>query len=86
MSRRHLTVVGQGLRDNCDRRADDVGPPMGWRERRRHVERRMPTVKEDEISQYEWFRCLAFFRLQRRAEREAIRRAFEYLEMQNRGY
>ena len=27
-----------------DRRIEDVGPPDGWRDRRRHVERRIPTA------------------------------------------
>lgn len=35
-----------------DRRDNDVGPPKGWRERRRSVERRYPDVQE--ISFAEW--------------------------------
>ena len=29
-----------------DRRHRDAGPPQGWRERRRSVERRLPEVRE----------------------------------------
>ena len=37
-----------------DRRNEDVGPPDGWRERRRHVERRIPTAQEVEVSAEDW--------------------------------
>ena len=37
-----------------DRRIEDVGPPDGWRDRRRHVERRIPTAQEVEVSAEEW--------------------------------
>jgi len=37
-----------------DRRIEDVGPPDGWRERRRHVERRIPTAQEVEVSAEDW--------------------------------
>ena len=39
---------------NEDRRSEDVGPPSGWRDRRRHVERRIPTTEEVEVSDEEW--------------------------------
>ncbi len=71
--------VGRELRNACDRRTGDGEPPAGWSERRRKVERRMPTVKEDEISQSEWFKRMAAFLAQRKAKREAISRAFESL-------
>ncbi len=80
MSRKHVRRVGHDIRNICDRRVDDVGPPMGWKERRRKVERRMPTVNEDEISQTEWFRRFASFVAQRRIQEEEIRKAFEALE------
>jgi hypothetical protein len=80
MSRKHARQVGHDLRNICDRRVDDVGPPMGWKERRRNVERRMPTVNEDEISQTEWLRRFACFVAQRRIQEEEIRKAFEALE------
>ncbi len=41
-------------RAHDDRRKADEGPPVGWRERRHTVERRMPQVEEDAISQGEW--------------------------------
>lgn len=78
--KRQQKCVGQDLRKAADRRADDGEPPMGWRERRRTVERRMPIVKEDEISQSEWFKRMASFLIQRSKKREEMRRAFESLE------
>lgn len=37
-----------------DRRIEDCGPPDGWRERRKHVERRIPTALEIEVSAEDW--------------------------------
>jgi hypothetical protein len=37
-----------------DRREEDIGPPSGWRDRRRHVERRIPQTEEVEVSDEEW--------------------------------
>lgn len=37
-----------------DRRDDDQGPPAGWRERRRHAERRIPQIEEQVLSEEEW--------------------------------
>lgn len=37
-----------------DRRNIDLGPPEGWRERRRRAERRMPEATEVEVSESEW--------------------------------
>lgn len=37
-----------------DRRKDDTGPPAGWADRRRSTERRLPALKESEISESEW--------------------------------
>jgi glycogen debranching enzyme len=37
-----------------DRRIDDVGPPDGWRDRRKRVERRIPETNEVEVSDAEW--------------------------------
>lgn len=48
-----------------DRRDRDIGPPEGWRERRRSVERRLPEVREVPFS--EW---LAQFRGQ--AEKKGV--------------
>ena len=67
-------------RQTCDRRAQDAGPPHGWRDRRRNVERRLPAVEEDAISQLEWFQCMASFMDRQRAGKEAIRKAYESLE------
>lgn len=35
-----------------DRRDQDIGPPKGWRDRRRSVERRMPEVSEVPFSEW----------------------------------
>ncbi|WP_153129850.1 hypothetical protein [Dechloromonas hortensis] len=43
----------QNKRENGDdRRGVDLGPPSGWRERRRSVERRLPDVKEIPFSEW----------------------------------
>lgn len=39
-------------RSGLDRRASDMGPPVGWRERRRNPERRMPEVEEISIAEF----------------------------------
>lgn len=44
-----------------DRRKQEVGPPQGWMERRRHVERRLPLVEEDVISPGEWQKYFASY-------------------------
>ena len=41
-------------RKSEDRRIEDIGPPNGWRDRRRTVERRLPLVEESVISDAEW--------------------------------
>lgn len=45
-------VVKNEKRMGGDRRATECGPPNGWRERRKRVERRQPEV--DEIPFSEW--------------------------------
>lgn len=53
-------------RSGCeDRRVEDVGPPEGWRDRRKRVERRIPETVEIEVSEAEW---AAYF--ERRSEQE----------------
>ncbi len=37
-----------------DRRIEDIGPPSGWRERRKRVERRIPETREIEVTADEW--------------------------------
>jgi hypothetical protein len=37
-----------------DRRIKDAGPPDGWRDRRRQVERRIPAAEEVEMSAEDW--------------------------------
>jgi hypothetical protein len=49
---RCAVVVKNEKRSGMDRRATDAGPPNGWRERRKTVERRR--VEVDEIPFSEW--------------------------------
>ncbi|HXE36979.1 MAG TPA: hypothetical protein VN639_00790 [Azonexus sp.] len=39
-------------RVDADRRASEIGPPEGWRERRKTVERRRPEVQEIPFSEW----------------------------------
>lgn len=41
-------------RERFDRRKADNGPPAGWSERRRSVERRLPEVEEGVVSHEVW--------------------------------
>jgi hypothetical protein len=41
-------------RNGRDRRERDMGPPKGWADRRRAVERRLPVVEHDVMSYGEW--------------------------------
>jgi hypothetical protein len=50
-----MNAFMKGLRNKRsgnDRRSEETGPPSGWSERRRTVERRKPEVQE--ISFREW--------------------------------
>jgi len=51
----HMT---SNRRSQADRRQDDIGPPSGWKDRRRSTERRIPAIEECEVSESEW---LMFF-------------------------
>ncbi|NJD24400.1 MAG: hypothetical protein FIB06_03240 [Betaproteobacteria bacterium] len=42
--------------EHPDRRIEDNGPPSGWKERRKHVERRIPHPEEVDISDDDWER------------------------------
>lgn len=42
----------QKQRSGDDRRVAELGPPAGWRERRKAVERRLPEVKEIPFSEW----------------------------------
>lgn len=48
MSRKHEQ------RSRTDRRQDEIGPPSGWKDRRRRTERRIPEIDEQEVSESEW--------------------------------
>lgn len=39
-------------RSGSDRRKHDIGPPAGWKERRRNPERRLPEVEEISIAEF----------------------------------
>jgi hypothetical protein len=41
-------------RQNHDRRQKDIGPPKGWKDRRRTTERRIPAIEECQVSESEW--------------------------------
>ena len=41
-----------------DRRDNDLGPPLGWKERRRFADRRLPMVSEMEITRDEFIQML----------------------------
>lgn len=41
-------------RDTADRRQEELGPPQGWKDRRRQTERRMPEIREFVVSESEW--------------------------------
>lgn len=41
-------------RDSADRRQEELGPPQGWKDRRRRTERRMPEINEFVVSEAEW--------------------------------
>ncbi len=42
----------QKPRSGKDRRKRDVGPPQGWKERRRNPERRLPEVEEISLAEF----------------------------------
>lgn len=41
-----------------DRRDRESGPPEGWRDRRRGVERRLPLVREISFTEWSLCRCI----------------------------
>ena len=41
-------------RDVADRRQEELGPPHGWKERRRHTERRLPEITEFLATESQW--------------------------------
>jgi hypothetical protein len=44
--------VKSDKRSGEDRRSKEAGPPDGWRERRKSVERRIPEVREIPFSEW----------------------------------
>jgi hypothetical protein len=55
-------------RGSGDRRCTENGPPHGHRERRKTVERRLPTVEEGVITEAEWFRHMTLYKAKRLAD------------------
>lgn len=56
MGKQAKMPVKTDKREGNDRRRSEQGPPNGWRERRRTVERRQPEVREIQFS--DWLACL----------------------------
>jgi len=69
--KKHTEHRHPNCREFHDRRSEELGPPGGWRERRLSVERRLPIVQEDIISEAEWFKRLAQFITKKRAAEKA---------------
>lgn len=47
-------LTKRNTRDTTDRRQEEMGPPQGWKDRRRRTERRMPEISEFVVSESEW--------------------------------
>ena len=45
----------QDKRSGIDRRQSDNGPPKGWQERRKGVERRLPEVIEASMTEWDYY-------------------------------
>lgn len=57
----HSPQEGERRQSPGDRRKEDIGPPNGWRDRRRTVERRLPEVEEESMSPDAWAeQCSAY--------------------------
>lgn len=69
-TRKAARGASQDRRALDDRRRDELGPPCGWKERRRTVERRMPGVEENVISHGEWKDLFLSFQAVVRRKRE----------------
>lgn len=55
-----------------DRRNDEVGPPAGWKERRRSVERRKPDVEEVTLDEWQTITRQRAMAAQEKKEAEQI--------------
>ena len=69
--KKHTEHRHPNRRTHHERRGEELGPPNGWRERRLSVERRLPVVQENIVSEAEWFRRLARFITKKRAMEKA---------------
>jgi hypothetical protein len=54
VARREIIMASRHHVTRTERRLDDLGPPQGWKERRRHPERRLPAAEEIAVSDSEW--------------------------------
>jgi hypothetical protein len=63
--------------NNEDRRVEDIGPPSGWRDRRKRVERRIPETVEIEVSEAEWALYFASSSTQTSAPEHLAAEAFD---------
>ena len=55
-------------RTRHERRDQELGPPAGWKDRRRSVERRLPLIQEIEMTAAEFLEIL-------RARKDALRQS-----------
>jgi len=69
--KKHTEHQHSNRRKHRERRGEELGPPNGWRERRQSVERRLPVVHENVVSEAEWFRRLTRFITKKRALEKA---------------
>lgn len=53
VERRQVEMGPPERRDRHDRRETEDGPPPGWKDRRRHAERRIPAVAEVPFEMWE---------------------------------
>jgi len=58
MTNKHNVPLFDARNFPQDRRNEDIGPPVGWRDRRATAERRLPIVLEDALTEAEWFRLM----------------------------
>lgn len=68
MNNNHKYPETGNRRFSYDRRGEDLGPPLGWRDRRATAERRLPVVQEDAFTEAEWFRLMVRYVQKRRTK------------------
>ena len=73
-------------RSRKDRRVLDLGPPKGWLERRKSVERRLPSAQEAEISADEFVRYFGSARIAANSNDSMLDLAAEVFSRVRDGY